>query len=146
MGETMALIMNIPGYEAKSGKMASYGKPVHAVSPTDHLDEVVQVLFDGGEEKLSVAIVNRVCSNGTSQWGTVAIRWNGSASDPEGWQLLPEELASTIQFLAEQHFQFKLPFYKANAVRFMALFGKLFSTESLAKELKSRGYKLMLEA
>ena len=128
--------------------------PENVLSPKGLVRAVVKVLYDGGDNGLSVAILDYVREDGSRDPEAVAIRWNGSADDPLGfpsvhqypvWFLLPDELASTVKFLAENHFQFKLPFTEANATRFMGLFGGMFNTESLTGQLKARGYKVTLE-
>ena len=132
---------------------SDYVKPGLVLSPKDRVKKVT-VIHEGEEGGLAVAVLDYVEDDGSLHPEVVAIRWNGSVGNPQGfpsvrqypvWFLIPEELASTIRFLAEEHFRFKLPFDKANAERFMALFGHLFSTESLTKTLKARGYKLTLE-
>jgi hypothetical protein len=151
----MTLKMNLGNNPPEPKQVLSdYVKPKDVLSPKDRVRAVVKVLYDGGENSLSVAILDYVHENVKHDPEAVAIRWNGSADDTLGfpsvrqypvWFLLPDELAPTVKFLAENKFQFKLPFNNANATRFMAMFGSMFDTESLAGQLKSRGYKVTLE-
>ena len=136
--------------EAKSG----YVKPTDVIFPRDRVNEVVQVLYDGGEERLSVAILDYIHDNGAREEVAVAIRWNGTASEPLGfpavreyavWFLVPAELASAIRFLAGQNFESEIPFDEANGERYLDRFANQFSTKALAKALKERGYNISME-
>jgi len=130
-----------------------YVKPQDVLSPKDRVNKVLKVLYDGKEDNLAVAILDYSHGNGNRS-EAVAIRWNGSKEDPLGfpsvrqypvWFLVPDELASTIEFLATQKFPFKLPLESSQAEKVMSMFGNRFSTESLMKELKHRGFKVTLE-
>jgi hypothetical protein len=151
----MTLTMNLENGNLKPKQaLSKYIDPEDVLSPKNRVKKVVRVLHDGGENSLAVAILDYIHEDGKHDPAVVAIRWNGSADDTLGfpsvrqypvWFLLPDELASTVRFLAENKFQFTLPFSNANATRFMAMHGSMFDTESLAGQLKSRGYKLTLE-
>jgi hypothetical protein len=129
-------------------------KPEEVLSPANRVKAVKKVLYNGGENSLSVAILDFVHDGGNRESEAVGIRWNGSDFDTRGfpsvrqypvWFIVPGELASTIKFMAEQNFQFRLPFDEENAASFMKRFGNLFSTESLSEQLRARGYKVILE-
>jgi hypothetical protein len=140
--------------EQGSGDAEKYIKPEQVLSPKDRVLKVQKVLYDGGPKSLAVAVLDYVDEDGTHSPDAIAIRWNGGGGNALGfpsvrqfpvWFIVPPELASTIRFLAQESFQYQLPFSQANAERFMALCGHQFSTESLAKNLKSRGFKVNLE-
>jgi hypothetical protein len=129
-------------------------KPEEVLSPANRIKAVKKVLYNGGENSLSVAILDYVHDGGNRDSEAVGIRWNGSDFDTRGfpsvrqypvWFIAPDELASTIKFMAEQNFQFRLPFDEENAAGFMKQFGNQFSTESLSEQLKARGFKVILE-
>lgn len=144
----------VPSTEHSSVEADQYIKPEQVLSPKDRVLKVREVLFDGGPKSLAVAVLDYVDEDGTHLPEALAIRWNGGRGNTLGfpsvrqfpvWFLVPPQLSSTIRFLAQEHFQYQLPFSPANADRFMALCGHQFSTESLAKNLKSRGFKVNLE-
>ena len=107
-------------------------KPEEVLSPANRIKAVKKVLYNGGESSLSVAILDYVHDGGSQRYG--------SGWDPLEWLRFRHARLSKCtavpglvriatgrtrihdQIMAEQNFQFRLPFDVENAAGFVRQF------------------------
>jgi hypothetical protein len=113
----------------------SFVSAPEVTSPKNRLSSIDTIVHDDGKGSWVVAALTY------DEEPRIGMRWNGTDDDPLGypsvrnypvWFIVPDFFAETVKFMAEEKAKGRIA-------------GLPLSTEALAHQLKSKGYRVTLE-